>query len=141
MLDYDYDIGCVTSSGTFGMVRMDSPSIDGSQGTFDIPAFIQGVSMNIQLPNQFTFPLRRDMVSHLYIILIRYLQSRINSSRRSSPILMYLQTHCTRLDNISHSIRTTIIPFPRKSKIERDPVCSGKHGLHVEFGRSAGRGC
>lgn len=76
MFDDNDNVRSMTTSSTFRMVRMDSPAVDGSQGTFDVSAFVESIGMYVQLESQFIIP-KMDYSTNLYVVLIRYLQPRI----------------------------------------------------------------
>jgi hypothetical protein len=69
------DIRSMTTSSTFGMVRMDGPSFHGSDRIINKARFVQGIGMN----------------SDSNIVIVGKTQTSINGRWRCTPILVELQ--------------------------------------------------
>jgi hypothetical protein len=113
----------MSSSGTFGVVRMDCPALDCRKSGFDIATFVERVRVDVDLD----------------VILVTDVERAVDDFGRRSPVFVNLETTCPGLDDVAYGLLARIVALAGEAKVERNAIRRRHHVLHVELGGRASR--
>jgi hypothetical protein len=114
----------MTSSGAFGMKRVDCPALERRDRVFDKAAFIQRIGVD----------------QNLDVHVIRNSETAIDRRGRRAPIFVKLQSASPCLNLFNQASVRTRVTLSEKAEVEGKGICSLKHPLYVPWPGRAGRG-
>src|SRR5580704_4753201 len=120
--DLDY-VGGVSTSGSLGVERVNSSTLESSNCIFDEAAFIQRVCVD----------------QNLHVHVVRDRQTAVDGRWCRTPVFMKLEATCSCIDLLDQTGPRTGVAFSEEPEIYGKAVCGLKHFLNMPGTWSTGR--
>ncbi len=97
------DVGSMTPAGTFGVIGVNRPTLEGRQGILDKAGFVERVSVN----------------RHLHVVTFGHAQTAVDCRRRGAPVLVQFQAHRPGFELLLQRRRAAGVALAEEAQIDR----------------------